>query len=119
LAQRLIGLASAGLDVSDGLVADLGHICETSGLAAIIETKRVPLSPPAQKALTRDPSLLAALLTGGDDYELLFTAPAIREGELAALPVTIIGRMEQGRGVTVLDPAGTPMRLDRAGFQHF
>lgn len=119
LAQQLIGLATAGLDVSDGLIADLGHICETSGLSAIIEAKRVPLSPPAEKALARDPSLLATLLTGGDDYELLFTAPAEREAELAALPVTIIGRMEPGQGVTVLDPTGRPMQLDRAGFQHF
>jgi len=119
LAQQLIGLASAGLDVSDGLVADLGHICETSGLAATIEAGRLPLSPPARKALERDSSLIAALVTGGDDYELLFTAPAARERELAGLPVTIIGRMEEGRGVTVLDSSGRALQLASAGFQHF
>jgi thiamine-monophosphate kinase len=112
-------LASAALDVSDGLVADLGHICEASGLAARIETSRLPLSPPARKALEREPKLLEALLTGGDDYELLFTLPANRKGELVGLPVTVIGCTEEGDGVKVVDPAGEAMALRRGGFQHF
>jgi len=119
LAQRLAGLASAGLDVSDGLVADLGHICEASGLAARVDADRVPLSPPARKAVEREPKLLEAMLTGGDDYELLFTLPAGREGELADLPVAVIGRMVEGRGVRVFDAAGEPMAMKRSGFQHF
>ncbi|HXQ41969.1 MAG TPA: thiamine-phosphate kinase [Candidatus Udaeobacter sp.] len=113
------GLATAALDVSDGLVADLGHICEASGLAARIEAGRLPLSPPARKAVEREPKLLEALLTGGDDYELLFTLPADRKGELAGLPVTVIGSTEEGDGVKVVDPAGKAMALRRGGFQHF
>jgi thiamine-monophosphate kinase len=121
LAQQLaaVGLATAALDVSDGLAADLGHICEASGLAATVEAGRLPLSPAARNALEREPKLLEALLTGGDDYELLFTLPAGRRGELAGLPVTVIGHTEEGAGVKVLDPAGKVMALERSGFQHF
>src|SRR5579871_1735036 len=113
------GLATAALDISDGLVADLGHICEASGLAAAIDADRLPLSPVARKALEREPRLLEMLLTGGDDYELLFTLPAGRRDALAALPATVIGRMEEGAGVKVVDPAGEVMTLARSGFQHF
>ena len=121
LAEHLaaLKLPTAGLDVSDGLVADLGHICAASGLAAWVNAACVPLSPPARRASEREPRLLETLLTGGDDYELLFTLPADRKGELAGLPVTIIGRMEEGEGVSVVDPAGEAMALTRGGYQHF
>ena len=121
LAQQVaaLGLATAALDISDGLVADLGHICEASGLAAVIEAGHLPLSPVARRALEREPKILEMLLTGGDDYELLFTSPAGRRDALAALPVTVIGRMEEGAGVKVVDPAGEVMTLARCGFQHF
>ena len=121
LARQLaaLGLATAALDVSDGLVADLGHICEASGLAARVEVSRVPLSRAGREAVKKEPRLLEALLTGGDDYELLFTLPADRRGELADLPVTVIGCMQEGDGVKVVDPAGEAMTLKRGGFQHF
>ncbi len=64
------------MDISDGLVADLGHLCDASALAGVIEAARVPLSPATQAALARDPARLASVLGGGDDYELLFAAPA-------------------------------------------
>ena len=83
LGPRLIGLATAALDVSDGLIADLRHICETSGLAAIIETQRVPLSRAARAAIATDEEGLALALTGGDDYEILFTAPPSAADDLA------------------------------------
>ena len=73
---QLIGLATAALDVSDGLIADLGHICEVSDLAAIVEAGRVPLSQAARAAIETAPGHgLATALTGGDDYEILLTAP--------------------------------------------
>jgi thiamine-monophosphate kinase len=83
LGPRLVGLATAALDVSDGLIADLRHICETSDLAAIIETQRVPLSPAARVTIATENDGLALALTGGDDYEILFTAPPSVADELA------------------------------------
>src|SRR5262249_1776083 len=106
LARRLIGLATAAMDVSDGLGADLGHICDASDLSARIEAPRVPLSKPARHLLDDDPQRLVTILAGGEDYELLFTVPAERSAELARLPVTIIGRMEAGRGASVVDATG-------------
>ena len=119
------GLASAAIDVSDGLVADLGHIAAGSGLAAVVEAEALPLSPAASAALAADSALLGTLLTGGDDYELLFTAaPAARQtlaalaGELE-LTLARIGRLEAGSGVTVLDRQGKVLALERGGWAHF
>jgi thiamine-monophosphate kinase len=118
-------LATAGLDVSDGLVADLGHICEQSNLAATIEAARVPLSGAARRAIAADPARLAMAITGGDDYELVFTiAPDDRDAVFALgheldLPIAEIGAMKAGQGVTVLDSRGLPMQPGRAGWQHF
>jgi thiamine-monophosphate kinase len=119
LGQRLLGLATACMDVSDGLAGDLAHICEASGLGAVIEAARVPLSPPARAILARDPKWLTTILTGGEDFELLFTLPPERESELAGLPVTVIGRMEAGSGVRVLDEGGDPLDLGAGGYRHF
>ncbi|MEX2618111.1 MAG: thiamine-phosphate kinase [Alphaproteobacteria bacterium] len=124
LGPRLRGLAHAAADISDGLVADLENITDASGVAARIFAERVPLSEAAAAVLQDDPSLLANVLTGGDDYELVFAAP---DSALAALndlareigvPVTAIGRIEDGDGVTVLDSAGLPMALTRLGYTH-
>ncbi len=123
------GLASAALDVSDGLAADLGHIAEESGLAAVIEAGAVPLSPAARAVLRIAPEMgparLAGLLSGGDDYELLFTVAPGRAGEVAALaaaldlPLTEIGRMAAGKGVKLRGPDGREMALEEAGWRHF
>jgi len=119
LGRSLVGLASSCMDVSDGLAGDLAHIAEASGLGAVIETAKVPLSPPARAVLARDPQWLKTILTGGEDYELLFTLPRARESELRDLPVTVIGRMEAGKGVRVLDDAGRPLDLGAGGYRHF
>ena len=125
LGQGLVGLASGAIDISDGLAADLGHVCETSGVRGIVEAGRVPLSEPARQALAAEPALRADILGGGDDYELLFTAPpaaAGRLGELARsldLPLTEIGRVEAGAGVAILDESGRDITPERAGFRHF
>lgn len=129
LGRALVGLAHAAIDVSDGLVADLGHICEASGVAAAIEADKVPLSPAAAAALRARPALRTEVLTGGDDYELVFTAPPALAGRLRALarrldlPLTRIGRIVPARGrgpcVRVADAMGRLVPLARAGWRHF
>jgi thiamine-monophosphate kinase len=125
LGPRLVGLATAMMDISDGLVADLGHICAVSAVGATVEAAALPLSPAARLAVAADPALLAAVLGGGDDYELLFTAPATADAALAALaqelrlPVTAIGRIAAGQGVVVRDAAGAEIAVPVAGYGHF
>jgi thiamine-monophosphate kinase len=125
LGQRLAGVARAMMDISDGLVADLGHICEVSGVGATVEVRWLPISPAARAAIATDPQRIMDVLGGGDDYELLFTAPASAEPEIAVLvkevgvPITKIGRIEAGAGVTVLDWQGTVMTVKATGYRHF
>lgn len=125
LGIALRGVASACADVSDGLVADLGHICEASGVAAEIRMDRVPLSDAAHQAVGHDSSLMRAVLAGGDDYELVFTVPPAAEDRLSTaagesgVPVAAIGHVAPGKGVTVLDGSGAPVELSSAGYKHF
>lgn len=133
LGRALVGLATAAIDVSDGLVADLGHICEQSGLGAEIGAARVPLSAAGQAALAKDPSFLHRALAGGDDYEILFTAPpgarpsvldaASRAGvavtEIGVLAASIGTAKGTGSGVRVLAPDGSPIALGRTGYRHY
>jgi len=119
LGRALQGRASAALDVSDGLVADLGHVADTSGARIIVEVERVPLSSAARAALAADPDLLATILAGGDDYELAFTAPEALPDTLAGVPIACIGRVEAGSGVAVLDRQGRPVTLGVSGYRHF
>ena len=120
LGQRLVGCATACIDVSDGLVADAAHIAETSGAAICLSLADVPLSK-AARASAADP---VALVTGGDDYELLFTLPPEKQSTIEALaaetglPLTRIGRVTEGSGVTVLDAAGKAVRIRRTGYEH-
>ncbi len=125
LGPQLPGIATAAIDISDGLVADLGHVCETSKLAAVIDEPSVPLSAPAKAALAARPQLMEQVLTGGDDYEILFTAPAAAAAEIARLAaasgvaMTRIGYMQVGRGVSVLDAQGRRRKLAQGGWTHF
>jgi thiamine-monophosphate kinase len=125
LGQRLVGTARAMMDISDGLVADLGHIADASGVGAVIEAVRLPLSPAARAAIVADPLRLAAALGGGDDYELLFTAAAEAGAALTALAgelgiaLSLIGRIEAGSGVTVVDEKGAVLPVPVAGYSHF
>ena len=126
LGRRLAGLASAAMDISDGLVGDLEHICAASGVAARIVASQVPLSPAGANAVALGiGGGLAAALTGGDDYELLFTAPpahddALRalEGELG-LRLSVVGEIIAGSGVRIFGADGKPMALARHGYRHF
>jgi thiamine-monophosphate kinase len=130
LGPQLIGIATAALDVSDGLVADLRHICAVSRLSAVIEASSVPLSPAARVVIDDDAERLATALTGGDDYEILFTAPpaaAARIGVLSRLfdtPIAPIGCMTALSGeaqpdVVVLDNMGRPLSFASEGWTHF
>jgi len=125
LGRRLTGLASAGMDISDGLAADLGHICEASNLGGRIDASRVPLSPVVRAALAVDLSLIKTILGGGDDYELLFTAAPEHESKIMALgdsmnlKLTAVGTILEGDGVVVYDGYGAEIVLNHQGFKHF
>jgi len=125
LALGTAGVATAAADVSDGLVADLGHICEASGLGAAVGAEALPLSPGGRLAAAHDPAWLGRLLSGGDDYEVVFTAPAsaaaaIRNaGETSGVAVTRIGRMINGQGVEVRSADGSTLPLKDRGYRHF
>jgi len=129
LGPQLVGLASAAADVSDGLIADLGHICRASRLNAEIDLADVPLSAAARRTVTDNQSLHLSLLGGGDDYEIVFTAPSTAREHLNAIardtgvPITRIGRMVVRNAavspVAVLDAAGDQLEAGDGGYRHF
>jgi thiamine-monophosphate kinase len=122
--SALRGIATACIDVSDGLLADLGHICERSGVGAEIEAPMLPRSSALLTLFGEDEALECAL-SGGDDYELCFTVPAARASEVAAdlsragCIATRIGRIVEGQGVRVRDAGGIAMAAPRKGWEHF
>ena len=113
--------ASAAIDVSDGLLADLTKLCEASGVDAELHAPSVPVDPLLKAAFADD--WLELAITGGEDYELLFTAPRdVVERVIAEVdvPITVIGEVIAGRGtVTVLDASGAAFDLDGRGWDHF
>ena len=119
------GIPSAMIDVSDGLVGDLGHILKASGVGADLELGALPLSAPLREALAASPEIFELALTGGEDYELLFTVPPSKEpllppvAKAACLPLTRIGTIAGEGGLTARDAEGKPCRLPRAAFDHF
>jgi len=125
LGRRLIGVASAAMDVSDGFAADLGHICQASRVGALVEAAKLPVSPALRSVLEAGEASLVEVATGGDDYELLFTAPAAVElllGRIAtelALPLTAVGEIRREPGVIVLDQNGRAVELGPGGYRHF
>ncbi len=115
-ADALRRVARSAVDVSDGLVADLVHICEASGVGATIEVARLPLAPKHETlaaAIGRDGADLA--LAGGEDYELLFTAPP---GTVSPDMATAVGSIEEGDRVRVLEPSGAERSLATSGHRH-
>lgn len=123
LGLALRGLATACVDVSDGLLGDVGHVLERSGVAAAIEWGSIPLSPALQRQ-PRDLQMLCSL-AGGDDYELAFTAPASRRaavraaGKRSRTAVTRIGAIAGGRDLEVLDAGGKRMDTPFKAYDHF
>jgi thiamine-monophosphate kinase len=125
LGRSLRGLARSAIDVSDGLLADLGHIAKASGVAAELRWEDLPraeaIASCPDKALAKE-----CLLAGGDDYELVFTAPRSKRsgieavGKKARVAVTVIGEILAGRpAVRVRDAGGRIVRASHAGFDHF
>ncbi len=124
LGQRLIGLAHSAIDISDGLMADLGHILESSGKAACINMAELPCSTALKKRLHQSLAM-NCLLAGGDDYELCFTAPKINRKKIEnisaelTIPLTRIGDILSGEGLRVKDAEGNAITLETKGYDHF
>ncbi|MBU6297567.1 MAG: thiamine-phosphate kinase [Alphaproteobacteria bacterium] len=123
LGRALRNVATAALDVSDGLIADLAHIAEVSCVRIVIEAGRMPRSP-ALRALWGDSlGALVRAATSGDDYEIAFTAQSensvVEAAKHAGVAVTRIGRVETGSGIALLDSRGCQIGVPRPGFTHF
>ncbi len=123
LGQALRGVASSAIDLSDGLVGDLGHVLRRSGVAAVLDIDALPRS----ETLRQQPPDVQrlCLLSGGDDYELLFSAPAaahrdvVAAARAAGVAVSCCGRIEAGSGLRVVDRSGAAVQAPLAGFDHF
>lgn len=119
------GIMHASMDISDGLLADLGHICSASRLGADIDWQRLPLSVPAAQLVAAQPELRERIVAGGDDYELLLTVPAgdipaaMDAAARADVPLTAIGHMARGAGICLRDEQGREMTVGQPGYRHF
>lgn len=124
LGLALRGIASSAIDISDGLLADLGHILDASQVGAQLDFAALPVSPALNNCASR-PLARQCILSGGDDYELCFTASAARHAELSDiaarlnLPLTRIGEIVAGRGCIVHDASGNPLNIEACGYDHF
>ena len=125
LASALRAHASAAIDISDGLAGDLMKLAAASRVSARVETKRLPLSPAAQKMVAAEPALLEAVLTGGDDYEILATVPPAalevlqRAAKAAGVALREIGAAGAGAGVEIVGADGQAIELSHPSFSHF
>jgi thiamine-monophosphate kinase len=121
--EMLVGTASAVIDISDGLYADLGKICESSGVGALVDVCRLPISD-LWRNLTDEDKRLGWALTGGDDYQLCFTVPREQVGKLEAwikegrIVATAIGKITNKQDL-VLVKNGKPFELAHKGYNHF
>jgi thiamine-monophosphate kinase len=120
LGLALRGKASAALDISDGLLADCGHIAVASRVRMVIEQEKLPISRHLLAFSGLDGARQAAL-SGGDDYLLAFTLPPAHLQALvdACLPIHVIGRVEAGDGVALIDATGQDIAVQTRGYQHF
>lgn len=124
LGLALRGLATAMIDLSDGLAADLGHILESSGVGAELRVASLPLSPPVAETVALQGEWDLPLASG-DDYELCFCVPSERVQEVleaargVGCPITQVGRIREGAGLRCIGPDGSPIQLSYDGFDHF
>ena len=120
LGQALRGKASAALDISDGLLADCGHIAKASAVGLLVENQKLPLSAALLGFLGENAARVAAV-SGGDDYVLAFTLPPAHLPTLLAegWPIHVVGRVVAGQGVTLLDANGQDITPNIRGYQHF
>jgi thiamine-monophosphate kinase len=125
LGQALVDLATSAIDISDGLLADLGHILERSQMGATIYADKIPVDPALEQGPWNEQDRLSMALTGGDDYELCFTVPAEKISELVSLAarlkisLTVIGKINADAGLHVLDQNGQDLQFTSMGWQHF
>lgn len=119
-------LATAMIDISDGLVLDLRRLCEASAVGAVIDARRIPLSAEFKRLFpaARETDGVRRALSGGEDYELLFSAPEKAAKKISALssrdvPITPIGIITRNKGVCVTGMNGRPLKIYKAGFEHF
>ena len=124
LGLALRGIASSAIDISDGLAGDLGHILQASQVGAELDFSALPVSSVLCRYLSQALAR-ACLLSGGDDYELCFTAPQTRHAELLeisarlALPLTCIGKIVAAAGCRLRDESGNPLNIEAEGYDHF
>jgi thiamine-monophosphate kinase len=128
LGLALRGIAHSAIDISDGLLADLGHICERSELGATVHWEAIPAMP-AVRAYAQSDHGARCLLAGGDDYELCFTASrrkraaVVRAAARSRVGVTLIGeigrRVSRSAPVVLLDSVGRPLKVPARGYDHF
>lgn len=108
---KLLGVATAAIDVSDGLLADLGHVADASGVRIVVEAQRIPRSPELRALWGDSIDAILRAATAGDDYQIAFTAPQA--------DVICIGRVEEGMGVVLIDARGREVAVPSPGFTHF
>ncbi|WP_025899763.1 thiamine-phosphate kinase [Sneathiella glossodoripedis] len=124
LGEKLVEMATACLDISDGLLADINHICEQSHVAAEVLSDAIPLSKSAQALVKRDEKLWQLIFGGGDDYELAFTIPPSSRDQLewlsteTGVPLSVIGTVIAGEGVKVFSKDGSEVAVKSMGWQH-
>ncbi|PLC08613.1 thiamine-phosphate kinase [Anaplasma marginale] len=124
LGSRICSIASACIDISDGLVQDIGHICRLSNVGASIHLNQIPMSDAAQDVLRRNPELIERICSGGDDYELAFTAVAENHAQIMRIAadlkvkVTKVGAIVAQPGIRVYDSKGGIVHLTSHGYRH-
>lgn len=125
LGLALQNIANSAIDISDGLLADLGHILEASNVGASIKLANIPHSEYLTKAMLKDNNIIKFILAGGDDYELCFTAPAEKHTEIIALsqqlalPLSCIGQITQHTGLVIKGINNEILDIKDTGFDHF
>ncbi|MXS85393.1 thiamine-phosphate kinase [Nitrosomonas sp. HPC101] len=126
LGKALVNVAHSAIDLSDGLLADLGHILKRSEVAATIDFNCIPCSPALKNRLQPENAArqlaIDCLLSGGDDYELCFTVPKNRRDLIArqaGIKLSRIGEIVPGKGLTVLNTSGSPLIFNKKGYDHF